>query len=477
MSKSKSRSFLICSLAGCCTFWGLCWFIDLSPRSTKPSSAKTVKSQISDHADISLGEELLIKTENGQKKQAAIQAFSEQNYLKSIQYLQTTLLEQPNDPEAHIYLNNSRLRLSQQPTLQIAVSIPAGKNPAIAQEMLRGIAQAQTEINELGIHGAGLAITIVNDNNDETDAKLMAEKVIADPNILAVIGSNASGPSLAAAKVYRSQERESQPGPEPLVMISPTSFTGELSGFGSHVFRTIPSMKSLAEELAKHAVQVKKKMKMGICYDSEAIDNVSFKDDFVQAYTALEGELINVPCDLSKLNRSDMELALSQIQAKTDALMIAPHIDRQGEAIALIEATQGKMQLFSTPTLYTSTILSQTKSGLSNMVLAAPWYAENYSATSFLAHAEQRWGEEAITWRTATSFDAVQAIATAIRTIPPDLPITRSSLKKQLRSQEFLALGAGESIKFLDSGDRAGQAILVKVEGKVGQYQFVAVAK
>ena len=206
------------------------------------------------HEQISLGEELLIDEVASDDKRAGIAAFEQGDFLSAIQNFQTSLLQQPNDPETLIYLNNARSQHSPSDAVQIAVSIPAGNNPAIAQEMLRGVAQAQDAINELGIHGAQLEIVIANDDNNEAQALAIAPKLIADAQILAVIGSNASDPSLAAAALYN---------PAGLTMISPTSFSGRLSNFGAHTFRTIPNMKSLAEALARHAIE-QGKAKMAI---------------------------------------------------------------------------------------------------------------------------------------------------------------------------------------------------------------------
>lgn len=427
----------------------------------RPSSVTAAQA----HKQISLGEELLINTVVTKDKQAGIAAFEKADFLGAIQHFQTSLLQQPNDPETLIYLNNARSQRSDDDILRIAVSVPAGNNPAIAQEMLRGVAQAQDAINSLGINGARLEVMIVDDENSKIQAQALAPKVIADPQILAVVGSNASDPSLMAASMYQ---------PAGLTMISPTSFSSKLSDFGSYTFRTIPQMNSLAKALASHAVQTAGKTKMGLCYDSNAVDNVSFKEDFVVAYQSLGGTLVDIPCDMSQ--GPIQKPVIQQLLKQTDALMIAPNIDRQEDAIALIEATQGKLALFSTPTLYTSTILDESRRGIEGMVLAAPWYAERYSATSFLAKAEQRWGADAITWRTATSFDATVAIAQALGNIPPHDSVNRNSLQAQLRSPDFSATGAGESIQFLPSGDRAGRAILVTVQRKGGTRRFVAVA-
>jgi branched-chain amino acid transport system substrate-binding protein len=67
-----------------------------------------------------------------------------------------------------------------------------------------------------------------------------------DPSILAVIGHNASNASLEAAPIYQQEK---------LVMVTPTSFANNLSGFGSYIFRTVPNISLMAAPLAEYAVK------------------------------------------------------------------------------------------------------------------------------------------------------------------------------------------------------------------------------
>ena len=88
-----------------------------------------------------------------------------------------------------------------------------------------------------------------------------------DDKILAVVGHNASDASLAAASIYQQGK---------LVMVTPTSFANELSGFGDYIFRTVPHIRLVAARLAEYAVRIAQKPDIAVCYDSQAPDNVSF---------------------------------------------------------------------------------------------------------------------------------------------------------------------------------------------------------
>jgi branched-chain amino acid transport system substrate-binding protein len=420
--------------------------------------------------NISLGENLLITQTATSEKKAGIQAMRDNNYREAIQQFQRSLLTTPDDPETYVYLNNARsLIKGEAAPLRIAASLPIGKNPTIAQEMLRGIAQAQDKINGLGIDGVSLEVILINDNNDPKSVGKLATILAQDPKILAVIGSNDSSASIAGATIYQANG---------ITMISPTSFANKLSNFGPYIFRTIPNLTAMADRLADHAITQKKAKRFAICFDSSSVDNVSVKGDFVKALNQRSAEIVMEDCDMNRSDFNPEETVRSALSQRVDAMMISPHIDRQPNSIALIKAVKNRIPLFSTATLYTSTVLPLGGRSLEGLTLVTPWHPEQYSSTSFLARAEQKWGKTSLTWRTALSFDATQAIATAIQQIPPDQAVNRSTLQQQLRNPGFIAQGAGKSVQFLPTGDRDGTPILVQVQADSAQtYQFIEIAK
>jgi branched-chain amino acid transport system substrate-binding protein len=144
---------------------------------------------------ISLGEEILSEKNTTPEKQAGVQAFGDGNYSKAVANFQSSLQKKPNDPEALIYLNNA-IAANSKETIKIAVSVPIGINQPIAEEILRGVAAVQEEINrDFGIHGKPLQVVIANDNNDSTSAQAVARKFVKDTAIFAVVGHNSSNAS------------------------------------------------------------------------------------------------------------------------------------------------------------------------------------------------------------------------------------------------------------------------------------------
>jgi len=268
--------------------------------------------------------------------------------------------------------------------LHIAVSVPIGSNLNVAQEILRGVAQAQDEINAKGgINGAGLAVAIANDANDPDLAKQIATTFVKNEQILGVIGHNASNASLAAAPIYQ-QGR--------LVMISPTSFAETLSSFGSYIFRTVPTTRAMAARLAEYVAKTAQKPDIIVCYDSQAPDNISFKDEFVASFSKLGGRLVPILCDFASPTFSSSAVVREALSRSAKGLVLSPHIDRISKAIELARVNQGQLLLFSSPSLYTLQTLKEGQLSINGLVLPAVWHPQTYPTSRFPQAARRRWG-------------------------------------------------------------------------------------
>jgi branched-chain amino acid transport system substrate-binding protein len=412
----------------------------------------------------SSGERLLIKTSGTQAKSDGIKAFTEGDRDRAIEHFQSSLKEQPNDPEARIYLNNSlaaqfakRINLKKLP--KIAVVVPIGSNLNVAQEMLRGVAQIQQEINRKGgVKNALITIEIYDDDNKPEIAKQIANKVIGDPQILAVIGSNTSNASLAAAPIYQ------QAG---VVMITPTSMSRDLSGIGSFIFRTVPTSESAAKLLAHQIIRVDLKHKLAICFDSSAVDNVSFREELMTGFAHLGGEVVSVSCDVAAADFDPASILDKVIKNGADALFFSSHIDRLPQAFQIAQANHGRLPLFSSPTLNTFQTLQEGYT-VDGLTIVTPWQPPLAPPIgSFADRARRLWGGQ-VSWRTALSFDAGSAILTGLQQSDG----TRQGLQQTLHQPRFSADGASETVKFLPTGNREIQPTVTQVQQRGDKWVF-----
>src|ERR671932_1203402 len=269
-----------------------------------------------------LGDEILVAADTNPSKQAGVRAFAKGDFATATSQFQSSLQTNRNDPEALIYLNNAKV--PQGNGIKIAVSVPIGGNLNVAKEILRGVAQAQDEVNKSGgINGKLMQVEIANDDNNPAIAKQIATEFVKDTSVLAVIGHNSSDASLAAAPEYQKGK---------LVMISPTSDAKNLLGIGSYVFRTVPSIRFQAYTLSRYAIKTGRK-NIAICVDSQSQSSQSLKEEFTSAIFADGGKVAPTNCDLSAPNFNAGAIMSQAISQGANGLRLWPSVDRINQAL------------------------------------------------------------------------------------------------------------------------------------------------
>ncbi|MFB2983603.1 ABC transporter substrate-binding protein [Microseira sp. BLCC-F43] len=397
---------------------------------------------------ISLGNIILVNADKNPNKEAGVKAFAKGDFPTAISQLESSLKKKRNDPEAWIYFNNAKA--GQNNPLKIGVSVPIGGNLNIAKEIMRGVAQAQDEANNNGgINGMPLQVEIANDDNDPSIVKKIAEKWVKDTKVLAVVGHNTSDASLAGAPIYQQGN---------LVMISPTSNAKKLSGIGSYIFRTVPSISSEAEVLSRYASKTNRLSKLAICADSQAKASQSFKQELRSAIDNEGGKISQIACDFSDQNFNPSGAISQAVSDGAEGLVLAASVDKIKRSLDIIRANKGRLSLMANSTLYTFDTLKLGQAEANEMVLAVPWHPEAIPDNPFPKNARKYWGGD-VNWRTALAYDATQAIIAGLKQ-----DNTRQGLQKTLSSSEFSANGATGKIQFLPSGDRNASSILVKIQ-------------
>ena len=158
-----------------------------------------------------------------------IQRFQNDDYQAAMESFQKAVAANPTDPEVLIYYNNARAK-QQKNAFNLAVVVPADNNVKVAQEILRGVAQAQQEFNNKnGLNGRLLSVIIANDGNGEKPetAKKVAAELVENKSVLGVIGQNYSDVMQAALTEY---ENAGMP------VISPTSTSSSSSYNATQAF-------------------------------------------------------------------------------------------------------------------------------------------------------------------------------------------------------------------------------------------------
>ncbi len=404
--------------------------------------------------------------ENGSRR------FENSNFGDAENQLSDFVARCPNDPEARIYLNNSRVMESQSSFFEIVVSVPIsreeGKGGNDSQEILRGVELAQFDINEEDLLGENIKflVGIMDDgpisnpdgsghNNDENEVAKKAAEFIADnTRRLGVIGHFTSNATEAASEIY---DRHN------LTLISPTStairctdncdaidtdsYTGRSEVvLNEKVFRTPPDDNKSAQALANYFA--KTGGDVAIVYQSDSVYSNSFKVAFENAYASVgKGEVVNDSqndkCNIWT-NSKSQDLIMEDIDECLDfasrknvkALLLVPTSKDApnlfGDTGILRKAKARDFVILGADSMYDEEVFKEAD----DIAVSVPWHRsqkyndineDNNIEIDDIEHSFEKKAAKhyyykvgnqkkyaLVNWRTAMAYDAAHALAAGI---------------------------------------------------------------
>ncbi|MEO0375909.1 MAG: ABC transporter substrate-binding protein [Cyanobacteria bacterium P01_A01_bin.17] len=399
-------------------------------------------------AKISLGEKIFFNLDNTPEKELGVERFRVNRFEDAAKYFRSSLKAKQNDPESLIYMNNASAAAAGNPIV-IAIVVPIGSNVNVAKETLRGVAQYQHMINQQGgIRGRRLQVLIANDEDDPNVAENLATKLSQNPRIAAVVGHESSQAGLAAARIYNQQG---------VVMLSSSGYARELTKMGKFIFRTTPNSRVIADQLAQQASHDIPNARVTLCHNSQALDSRSFRDDFVAAIHAEGGTITHTACDFAASDFNPHEIPSQAVRDGATTLVLAPALKNLNQAIAVMQANQGRLEMLASHSMYTFDTLQKGRISASDMTLSVPWDASQVQSKTYAQTATRLW-KGLGTWRTAMAYDATKVIVQGLIA-----STNRQGLQRALANPGFSTQGATGQISFLPTGDRKGQAVLVRI--------------
>lgn len=400
---------------------------------------------------VSLGERHLFKGKSNTRRDDGIVAFKNGDLVTAEQNFQQAVADDKNDPEIQIYLNNTQAALQGSP-FKIAAVVPVEEKEASATEMLRGIADAQTEFNNQGgIAGRLVQVVVANDSNDSSQARSIARELAKDRDILGIIGHNSSGVSRSALNEYEKAR---------LVMISPTSTATDLSN--DYFLRTVPTDAISGKKLAEYA-QKAGVSRVAIFYDATSSYSKSLQKAFESNFSQLGGNILR-SIDISSPNFNS-EQEIKNLKQDTDAIALFPSTKTTSVAIGIARANTElpgeKLTMLGGDALYSSDVLNQGGTDVNGLIIAIPWFSQSQP---YAQKANKRW-IGTINWRTAASFDAAKALLKSLED-----NADRASVRQNLQSVSLAANEtSGEPLSFANSERENVEPVLVQIDS--GSYR------
>ena len=313
---------------------------------------------------------------------------------------------------------------------------------------------AVDEINARGgVRSRPLRLEIVDDSGSEDRAVRVARDIYANPRLVAVVGHLTSGASIAAAQVYGG-------GASPLVMISPSASSPELSGLSPFVFRVCPSDLSHGTQLARFAQQSLGARRAGLIYINNDYGR-GVRRTFAAEFTRLGGVIAEE--DPSLATTASLEPYLSRMQQAggIDVLMLAT--ERGGAELALREMQRLGIRW---PVLGGDALTGIE--GLGALAEGArfslPYLVDQPGerSASFVAAYGRAYAGQRPDHRGAGTYDIVYLLARALEEVGPDRQALRDYLAQVGRGKPAFE-GVTGTVAFDDRGDVPAKPVVIGV--------------
>lgn len=446
----------------------------LIPKLPSPTTLVATTSDVRSSYS-SIGDRILVSNEGSKDndkfkelKRAGILAIASNNYPEAVTKLQAALAENPNSPETRIYLNNALI--GDKKAYTIAVAAPIARSLDRASEMLRGFAQAQAEMNQLGdVNEAKIKLRIIDDSDDPKTIESIATSVTDRPEVLGIVGHNRNDVTIKAASIYNRNK---------LPFIAPISTANDLtSNDRPYIFRTNLKGDAIASKLVDRLMDFERKRKVAIFYVPSIPYNDEFKNQFANKLTAKGGEVVGT-FQFSTVASStspsatppppfDANTYLKQAKAMgAQAILLLPVGRSSREALKILRIRASRypqLSVVSDTALYNLNTLKAGRKA-AGLVMGVSWQ-ESESTPQFSAGAKQLWNTQ-VNWATATSYNAVKAVGTAIKA---QASPSRESVMNTLSKDEFM--GASGRFQFTN-GEPTERYILVKVSRTPSNYKY-----
>ena len=347
-----------------------------------------------------------------------------------------------------------------QGTVKIGLSAPlTGDWAEYGNDFKRSVTMVMDRINRMGgIHGKQIVLEIADSRGDPKESVLIAEKFVADPDIIAEIGDFSSSSCMAAAPIY---ERAN------MTQLSPTASHMGFTQKGQNMFRVVATQGYEGPYNARWAVRELGKKKIATIY----INNdwgVDANKYFTEEARKLGAEIVAE--EAFTPGEKDFTAILSKIKRLKPELIYLPTFYADAAAIL----NQAKRIRFNPVVLANSSLFSQKTIELGGDAVEGILIPANYfsadprpAAQEFTREYEALYGTVPNQFA-ALAYDAANLMVSALQKAGIE---DRAKVKDALVSLQGFQ-GATGSISYASSHDPEKELVRITIkDGKWVVYQ------
>ena len=341
-------------------------------------------------------------------------------------------------------------------TVKVGLSAPlTGDWAEYGNDFKRSVTMVFDKVNKAGgINGQRIELVVLDSRGDPKESVLIAEKLVADPDVIAEIGDFSSSSSMAAAPVYEKAN---------MTQLSPTASHMDFTQKGKNMFRVVATQGFEGPFNARWAVKELGKKKLATIY----INNdwgVDANKYFVQEAKKLGAEVVAE--EAFTPGEKDFNAILSKLKRLEPDLIYLPTFYADAAAIL----NQAKRMRFKPVVMANSSLFNQKTIELGGQAVEGIIIPANYFSTDprpaaqeFTKAYQDLYGAVPNQFA-ALAYDAANLMVAALTKVGFD---DRAKVAKALESLEGFE-GATGSISYAQGHDPVKE--LVKITIKNGEW-------
>ena len=336
----------------------------------------------------------------------------------------------------------------------VVIGLAGPFSEARGRSMMLAAQLAVQEINRSGVLGGRqLALRLMDDSASSARAIVVADSLRSDDAVVAVIGHLTSAPTLAAAAVYNGGRR-------PVVEISPSASSPDLTGIGPYTFRVCATDLAHGTALAAYAWDRLAVRRVAVIYQNDDYGRgilATFRAEFLRRGGTLEEQdpVLGAATDpapyIDHILQAGTAQAVMVAADRPTAVAVLRLLRQRGQELPVLggDALTGIQSEgpLAEGVLLTSNYLPE-RPGAANAAFVRAYAAANNA--------------ERPDHRGAGAYDAVHLIADAVRTSGP----TRRAIRDYLASVGNARAGyegVTGRIEFDGLGDARNKSVVVGV--------------
>jgi len=320
----------------------------------------------------------------------------------------------------------------------------SGDQGQMGQDLTRGAALAVEEINRNGgLLGKEVRILKLDDRADPREATNAASKLVADLDVVGVVGHLNSGCSIPASVIYHRAQ---------LAMVTPASTADELTQQGfPEVFRAVLRNSDQGPAAAVFAQE-----KLGAKSFAVVDDKTAFGKGLALAFKekALEIGLQLVAEEAFNVGDKDFSTLVTKLKAAKPDVVYAGCMFPEGALLIRQGKTRGlEARFISGDGFFAPKLMEIGGSSVEGTIVSfpAPPGEEMAAAQSFLKRYQEKYGENVKTYA-PLAYDAAMIVAQGVRLANSTV---RADIVNAIHRKDFRWTGIAGEYVFDEKGDKS----------------------